>query len=345
MKRRILKSIALFSTVAMIIGLAGCGSSNAASVATSAATSTATSSSKSGAIDPWSDPIKVAYVPMTLSSVNGTEWGVAAKDELSMYSNITFNTFDGNSSAEKQNEILNELIVQGYNAVILQAADSAAIASSVTRCEQAGIKVITMNIPVSVPHSGHMQAPNIESGILTAEAVGEELGGKGTAALIDVPANMAAAVLMGQGFKDTLAEKYPDIKLVADQAGDWSTEQGNSITRDYLSKYPDLGAIFTSGDAAAIGAMQAAEAAGRSDLIIWGCDGSKECLQYIEEGKITGTIYVDYDDMGRAAAREAMYAISTGIDGSTYASTPVTKITPIVVTKDNVDTIPEDKRF
>lgn len=295
--------------------------------------------------DPYTEEIKIAYLPNTLSSGNGTVWGEAAGDELAAYSNITYNIFDGKGSAETQNEIISELIVQGYDALILQPADASALAASVTRAEQAGIKVITLNIGVEVPHTAHLQAANIEGGEMAARMLGQAMGGEGTVGLIDIASNMRAVVLLGEGFKDVMAKEFPNITVIADSEGDWTAETANSVTRDYLSKYPEMKAIFTCGDPAAIGAMQAAQAAGRDDLLIWGCDGEKTCLDYIEAGSIYGTTYIDYYDMGKTAARFALQAISTGIDGSTYASTPLVKIPAIAVTKDNVGTIAEDKRW
>lgn len=295
--------------------------------------------------DPYTDEIKIAYLPNTLSSGNGTVWGEAAGDELAAYSNITYNIFDGKGSAETQNEIISELIVQKYDALILQPADASALAASVTRAEQAGIKVITLNIGVEVPHTAHLQAANIEGGEMAARELGKAMGGEGTVGLIDIASNMRAVVLLGEGFKEVMANEFPNITVIADSEGDWTAETANSVTRDYLSKYPEMKAVFTCGDPAAVGAMQAAQAAGRDDLLIWGCDGEKTCIEYIESGDIYGTTYIDYYDMGKTAARFALQAISTGIDGSTYAATPLVKIPAIAVTQENAGTIAEDKRW
>lgn len=295
--------------------------------------------------DPYTDEIKIAYLPNTLASGNGAVWGDAAGDELADYKNVTYNIFDGKGSAETQNEIISELIVQGYDALILQPADASALAASVTRAEQAGMKVITLNIGVDTPHTCHLQAANFESGVMAARALGEAMTGEGTVGLIDIASNMRAVVLIGEGFKETMAAEYPNITVIAEQEGDWTAETANSITRDYLSKYPEMEGIYTCGDPAALGAMQAAQAAGREDLMIVGTDGEATCMSYIESGAITGTVYMDFYDMGRTAARIALYAIDSGIDGSTYSATPLIKIPAFYVDQSNVDTIAQDKRW
>ena len=336
MKGKSKRMVCLALALTLVLAFAGCGDSGGSGEAAAAG----------GGKDPYVDEIKIAYMPMTLSSVNGAEWGRAVENELSMYPNISVNTFDGKGSAETQNQIISELIVQKYDALVMQAADSSALAASITRAEENGIKVITMNIPVDTAHSAHVSAANIETGQLVARAIGEALNGEGEVGLIDVPTNMTAMVKMGQGYREVLAEEFPNIQLVADQAGDWSAEMGNSITRDFISKHPNIKAIFTTGDAAAIGAMQAVEAAGKTgDIMIWGSDGEKAALELIGEGGITGTVYTNFHDMGSTAARLALYLIATGVDGSTLAATPSVMVAPLVVTKDNVDTIPESQRW
>lgn len=347
MKKRMAKLAALGLALLMTAGvLAGCGDTASGGGAANTGQTSGDGPKLSETVkDVYTDDIKIAYLPNTLASGNGTIWGEAAKEELSEYENITFNIFDGKGSAQTQNEVISELIVEGYDALILQPADASALGASVTRAEEAGIKVITLNIGVEAAHSAHIVAANIESGQMAARMLGEAMGGEGTVGLIDIASNMASVVLMGEGFKEVMAEEYPNITVVADSEGDWTAETANSITRDYLSKYPDMAGIYTCGDPAAVGAMQAAAAAGREDLMIWGCDGEATVMEYIEEGAIAGTIYMDYWDMGKTAARLALYSISNGINGATYSTTPTVKIPAVAITKDNVDTIPEDKRW
>ena len=81
------------------------------------------------------------------------------------------------------------------------------------------------------------------------------------------------------------------------------------------------------------GASQAAEAAGRlGEMVIWGADGESKALEYIEKGKMAGTIYTNCYDQGATAARLAMYFICSEADTSSYTDTPILKMAPIVVT-------------
>lgn len=94
------------------------------------------------------------------------------------------------------------------------------------------------------------------------------------------------------------------------------------------------------------GASQAAEAAGRlGEMVIWGADGESKALEYIEKGKMAGTIYTNCYDQGATAARLAMYFIGSEADTSSFTKTPIVKMAPVVVTSDTVGSIGSDIRW
>ena len=78
---------------------------------------------------------------------------------------------------------------------------------------------------------------------------------------------------------------------------------------------------------------------------IWGADGEKKALEYIEKGLMTGTIYTNCYDQGATGARLIMYFINSEVNTAAYTKTPIVKMAPIVVTKSNVHTIGPDIRW
>ena len=287
--------------------------------------------------DPYTDEIKVGYISSTLTSVQCVTWGEAIETALSGYPNITVEVFDGGNSAEKQNEILSELVVQNYDACVIQAIDSSASSASIERAEEAGVNVVTINIGVDAIHSGHVVGPSDVIGRMTADAVAEACNEEGQVAYIDVPTAAAATVFMGSAFKEEIESNFPNMEVVGGVPGDFTAETANQIARDYLTQYPDLKAIYAGGDSPAIGVMQAVEAAGKAgEIQIWGLDGIPEVLDYIDQGKITGTFYNDNWEVGKLAGRLALYCVVAGVDGTALDKTPDIPIIGHIVTKDNV---------
>ena len=341
-----MKKITTIVLVLMLIlsmGLTGCKAKPA-----NEAASADTSQNIGAAKDPYTDEIKIGFVPNVIGDSVAAAWGEGIKRELQYYSNVTFQAFDGKASAETQVQIMKDLINQKYDCIILQANDSAALASTVQEAETAGIPVITLNLDADTPHAALVAMVDYEAGSLAAEQIAASIGDKaGNVVIIQAPPGASRGINVEKGFRDTM-EKHTNVTILDAQNGEWLTEKGNEVMRDFLTKYPQIDGVFAINDAMAEGASQAVEAAGRLDqIVIWGADGEKKALEYIEQGKMTGTIYTNCYDQGATAARLALYAIGSigEVNSAQFTKTPVIKMAPIVVTKDTVNTISDSIRW
>jgi ribose transport system substrate-binding protein len=295
--------------------------------------------------NPYVDDIRIAFIPYTIGDSVGAAWGDGMERELASFPNVTFRRFDGRASAQTQVQIMTDLINQRFDAIILQSADSAALATSVRRAEDAGIPVITMNLTADTPHAGLVAMVDIEAGALIAAEIAASLGGRGNVVIIQAAIGASRGVRLEEGFRRELA-KHPNIRILDAQTGDWLTERANVVMNDFLTRFPQIYAVFAHNDAMAEGASQAAEAAGRlREMVIWGADGERKALEYIENGMLTGTIYTNCYDQGATAVRLAMYTLGSDINTGALSATPIIKMSPIVVTAANVHTIGENIRW
>ena len=329
----------------VVLLLAGCSSGTPQAANTQAQQSGGSARTPK---DIYADEIKIGFICDNLTTPVGVAWntGVQLGLQLDLYPNIKYQVFDGKHSVETENQIMKDLINQKYDAILLEATDAAAVATVVREAEEAGIPVININGDVDVPHAGLVAMIDYEAGVLVAEEMAKALSGKeGNLAIIQAPPGAARGIRVETGFRDTVAN-YPNLKIVDAQDGEWLTEKGNIVMRDMLTKYDKLDGVFCINDAMAEGASQAAEAAGRlQDIMIWGADGEKKALEYIEQGKMSGTIYTDCQNQGATAAKLALYLVASGLDSSILTETPVIKVTPIVATKDTVGNISESIRW
>lgn len=341
MKKKVL-SMALVAAMAFSTVLSGCGGVQVDGQPKDPA---ATTGAAATAKNPYSDPTKIAFVPNVIGDSVATAWGDGAEKELAVFENVTFQRFDGKASAETQVQIMQDLINQKYDAIILQASDSAALAASVQQAEQAGIPVLTMNLDAATPHAGLIAMVDYEAGALVAKSIAESINKEGNVAIIQATPGATRGEILESGFRDEMA-KYENIKIIDAQSAEWLTEKANVVMNDFLTKYDKIDAVFCHNDAMADGAAQAAEAAGRlKDIKIWGADGERKALEYIEQGKMAGTIYTNCYDQGATAARMAMYLIGAEANTAAYTQTPIIKMAPIVATKDTVSAIGEDIRW
>lgn len=339
------KWVSLFLAGAMAVTmLGGCGNvktdSEAAAGDSAGETTTETASGK----DAYADDIKIAFLPNVIGDSCAAAWADGMEGYLDNFANVTFNVFDGKASVDTENTIMEQLINEEYDAIILQATDAAGLAASTEKAEAAGIPVITCNLDADTVHTGLVAAVDVEAGQQIAENIGEGLGGSGKVVIISATPGATKGENIDKGFKAVMEEKYPDIEILDEQSGEWLTENANTVMNDFLTKYPEIDAVLCHNDAMAEGAAEAAKAASR-DIQIWGVDGESKMLDYIEQGLCTGTVYTDCQKQGAACAQFAMYAVGSGITAKNLSATPIVKMAPIVVTKDNLSDITEDMRW
>jgi ABC-type sugar transport system substrate-binding protein len=348
MKRRIM---AMLLAGAMAIGVfSGCSAvktddqagQKQSTTSGTKTTATATSSHK----DPYSGNVKIAFLPNVIGDSCAAAWAAGMKDYLASFPNVKFDVFDGKASVDTEVQVMDELINQKYDAILLQATDAAGLAASTKKAEAAGIPVITVNLDAATTHTALVSAVDVEAGEQIADSIGKSLGGKGNVVIISATPGATKGENIDKGFKQTIKDKYPNIKILDEQTGNWLTEDANTVMNDFLTKYPNIDAVLCHNDAMAEGAAEAIKSAGKQGKIqVWGCDGESKMLDYIEQGLCTGTVYTNCHNQGILCAQMAMYAIGSGINGSSLSSTPIVKMSPIIVTKDNVSSITKDMRW
>ncbi|MCC8179995.1 MAG: sugar ABC transporter substrate-binding protein [Planctomycetes bacterium] len=288
---------------------------------------------------------KIGFISWAISHTVPAAWAKGMQDYCDNFPNINLKVFDGEEKPETQARLMQDLINQNYDAIILQAADAAALASSVEEAEEMGIPVVCINLDTTVPHAGLVQMATYDAGYLAGEAMANQMNGQGKVVIIQGVIGASTSVLRESGFRAAIA-KHPGIEILAAQPADWDKQKAMSVMNSFLQAYPQINGVFGINDSMAEGAALAAEAAGRLDgMYIWGDDGQKDTLAMIEDGRLAGTIYTNCFEQGAMAAALCTYIISSGIDVADIPNTGIINMAPIVVTKDNVHTILEKDRW
>jgi len=287
---------------------------------------------------------KIGYVPTSIGQALTQAWKTGVENVMKSYPGSTLQSFDAQMKAEIQVTLMDDLINQGYNAIILQPADAAALTASVRKAEGKGIHVITLNTDTLLPHAACVTMDDEGAGAMVGERIGNALGGKGSVALIQSPPGAQAGVEREKGFRAVMTKNFPGIKIVGAQNGMWIKDKGIEIMNSFLQINKDLDAVFAVNDNMAEGAMIAAEAAGRLGKIqIWGFNGQKSTLALIEQGKITGTAYTNAYNQGATAAQYA-FDLLTGVKKKA-AKTEVITVPPFAATRDTVAQIKSEDRW
>lgn len=290
---------------------------------------------------------KIAYIPTSVGQPNTNAWLEGMMREFRKFPNITVQSFDPQLKAELQVTFMDDVINQKYDAIVLQAQDAAALSASVKAAEEAGIPVFTINLATIQKHTASVQMADISAGYLVGKEMGKQLGGKGNVVIIQSPPGALLGVNREKGFRQAMAELYPNIKIVGAQSAEgWKKEIAITIMNSFLQANSQLDGVFAVNDNMAEGAMIAAEAAGRLGQIkVWGANGQKSTLELIELGKIAGTAYNNSFEQGSLIARMILERFEKKLGPATDAQTNVIQIPPFAATKETVGQIAAADRW
>ncbi len=187
---------------------------------------------------------------------------------------------DGELDANVQSNHISNFIAQGVDAIALATVDAAGVGPAIEEADAAGIPVFTFDcgcdtVDCIICHAG---TDNVEGGRLGAQEALRLVPKGGTVAMIGVPSS-AACLDRQKGFEEVInAQSDVEYKYFGNYEGDANIAA--SLTQDWLTETPDLGAIFCAGDPAATGALSAIKAAGATTLVI-GFDGNPEAIDAI----------------------------------------------------------------
>ena len=207
---------------------------------------------------------------------------------------------DGEWDAAKQANQIEDLMVQGVNGFLINAADSEAIVPVLKKVKSAGYPIVIINSMIANEGFKYIDAftgpDEREEGRVMADEVAKGFADKGLESggvlmITGVP-GFSAAIFRDVGFRERLAELNPNIKVLNAQPGNWLKDDARVAMEDMLVAYEgQFQAVYAHDDTMAVGAWLALEAAGykKGEIMIFGIGGSSEGLKAIKDGIMIST--------------------------------------------------------
>jgi erythritol transport system substrate-binding protein len=112
------------------------------------------------------------------------------------------------------------------------------------------------------------------------------------------------AHVRSQGYHDVL-DATARHEMVAQQTANWSQTEAFDVMESLLQANPDVKGVICGNDTMALGAQAALDAAGMSDVIVVGFDGSDDVNESILAGKIDAGALQPVAEMAIQAAIQA----------------------------------------
>jgi rhamnose ABC transporter rhamnose-binding protein len=262
--------------------------------------------------------------------------------------------FDGptNTDPAKQNEIVENWITLGVDAIAAACENKEGIAPALQKAQEKGIKVVTYDSDTN---------PTARSFFVnqaTAQRIGETLmdtaaqlcGEEGEFAIITATLTAANMNEWRKHIEARLGAKYPKMKLVDTKPCDDQKDKALQETTSLLGAYPNLKCVMAICSPAVPGAAEAVKQQGKAGAVkVLGLGLPGENRAYVKEGVTQAVILWQVEDLGYLTV-QAAYALAKGTlkPGATsfkagrlgemkIEGSDIVLGVPMVFTKDNID--------
>lgn len=209
---------------------------------------------------------------------------------------------DGNNDASKQLSDIEDILARKPDILIIAPLQQDAISPAYDMVKKAQIPMVTIDRTLNAEPDGQYYKAKIvqdftEVGRLGAQHAVDMLTkmyGKPKGTILEISGTIGAspAVDQGNGIREVLA-KYPEVKIIDSQSGNYNRATSRAVMDDFLNKYPEgsVDLLITHCDDAALGALQAMRDAGRTDFYgrIISKNGMRTALKEVIDGTIDTT--------------------------------------------------------
>jgi ribose transport system substrate-binding protein len=184
---------------------------------------------------------------------------------------------------EKQINQIEDLISQGIDAIFLNPVDWEGIQPALVELKDAKIPIINFDAEVKDQSvvTAYVGSDNKNAGKVDGEDLVKRFPNGGKIVVLDSP-TMNSVNDRISGFMEAIKGHNFDIVAQQDAKGDLQTAMNK--TADILQAHSDVIAIMGGNDPTALGALAAAKTANKTDIAIYGVDGSPDAKAEIAKG-------------------------------------------------------------
>jgi ribose transport system substrate-binding protein len=236
---------------------------------------------------------------------------------------------DAQDDPAKEATNIEDLIQRGVSALLINPTDADAIVPSIQKANDAGIPVFTVDRGANGGTViSHIASDNVAGGTVAAKFLCEALQGAGKVVELEGIAGTSAARDRGQGFNDYMSQDCTGVEIVARQTANFNRAEGLTVYENILQAQPEINGTFAHNDEMILGAIEAAEAAGRAEVIIFvGFDAVDDAVQAVRDGKLAATIAQQPAVMGQLGVEVAIRYLS-GEQVEVYIPVDLSLVTP-----------------
>ncbi|KFL31109.1 ABC transporter substrate-binding protein [Devosia riboflavina] len=220
------------------------------------------------------------------------------------YPDVEF-VFASAPDAPKQIADIEDMVsTRGIDALVILPGDPDAMTSAIKQVKDAGkfVTVVDRQLSIDGVEDLYVAGDNPGLGANAAAYIKESLPDGGNIVILrglPIPIDQ-------QRFDGFMAGiEGSNITVLDDEFANWNRDDGFKVMQDFLTRFPDIKAVWTQDDDISLGAIEAIKQAGREgEMFIVGGAGMQQILQAVANGDALTPVDVSYSPAMIATAIE-----------------------------------------
>lgn len=220
------------------------------------------------------------------------------------YPNVEY-VFTSAPDAPKQIADIEDMVsTRNIDALVILPGDPDAMTSAIKQVKDAGkfVTVVDRELSITGVEDLYVAGDNPGLGANSAEYFKEALPEGGNIVILrglPIPIDQQRFDAFMAGIEGS------NITVLDDEFANWNRDDGFKVMQDFLTRFPDIDAVWAQDDDIALGAIEAIRQAGREDeMFIVGGAGMQQILQRVAAGDKLVPVDVSYSPAMIATAIE-----------------------------------------
>ena len=228
----------------------------------------------------------IAFVPVTMGIDLTEGWASVMKKQADRLG-MKFEIRDPHFSADAGAQAITSLIAEKPDVLVVHNPDIQSYAKLLKRAEEAGIHVIQINMRSNYNSDVYVGADWIGIGEAEAQGVIDKCGAgtSGKVAILQGQPTSGSDSGMMKGVENAFS-KHPEIKMVANVAGEWDATKAHAVISTVIQQNPDLCGIVGFWDVMDLGAAAAIKESGKPIVLVTSGGGEQMACDNVEKGRV-----------------------------------------------------------
>lgn len=238
--------------------------------------------------------------------------------------------------------VLDAVIARQPDAILIAPTDTTQLIEPLRKAHDAGIPVITVDTFIGTGQYqtgagdadfplAYIASDNVLGGKIAARALAAAIGGEGKVYVSNVKPGISTTDQREAGFKQAMAEEFPNITVLETQFNDNDANKAASQLQGVLAREADLKGVFGANLFSALGAANGVQQSGQSGTVkVVAFDAPTSIVDNLTTGLVDVAIAQHPAEIG-------YYGVVSAFSHLTGNSIPVSIGTGFtIITKDNV---------